>query len=88
MNNEIEVQIEKIVFGGEGMGHAGGKICFVEGVLPGEKVLARVTEEKSNFIRAKLLKVLNASAERTDPPCPHVSHCGGCQYLPVPACFL
>ena len=76
----IELQIQKIAFGGEGIGFINGKTCFVEGVLPGEKVLVKVLQDKKNFLRAKLLKVLTPSSYRLDPPCSYVKHCGGCQY--------
>ena len=39
---EIEVTIEKLAFGGDGIARVNGKVCFVNGVVPGEKVIVRV----------------------------------------------
>lgn len=76
----IELSIQKIVFGGDGMGLVNGKVFFVEGALPGEKVTAKIVSEKKNFGRARLLEILEPSPARIKPPCPYVRECGGCQY--------
>lgn len=81
---DIELKIEKLVFGGDGLGFVDGKACFVEGALPGEKVLARILTDKPNFMKAKLLRVLEASPHRIYPPCPYIERCGGCQYQHLP----
>lgn len=80
----IELEIKKLVFGGDGLGFVGGKACFVERALPGEKVLARILSDKPNFMKAKLLRVLEPSALRAVPPCPYMDRCGGCQYQHLP----
>ena len=81
---DIELRIEKLVFGGDGLGFVDGKVCFVERTLPGEKVLARILSDKPNFMKAKLLRVLEASPHRIHPPCPYIERCGGCQYQHLP----
>ena len=80
---ELELVILKTVFGGDGFARDGGKVYFIEGALPSEKVLARVIEEKKSFSRAKIVRVLEPSPHRVDPPCRYASHCGGCQYQHV-----
>ena len=77
---DVELKIEKLVFGGDGLGFVGGKACFVEGALPEEKVLARILSEKPNFTKAKLVRILEPSPHRIYPPCPYIERCGGCQY--------
>jgi 23S rRNA (uracil1939-C5)-methyltransferase len=79
----IEIRIEKAAFGGDGIATVDGKICFVEGVLPGETVIARVVQNKKNFCRAKLVKILEPSPFRVPAPCPYIDACGGCQYQHV-----
>ena len=79
----LELIIGKCAFGGDGIALHEGKVYFVEGALPGERILAGVTEEKKNFSRAVILKILEPSSHRVDPPCPYVEHCGGCQYQHV-----
>jgi len=81
---DIELKIEKLVFGGDGLGFVDGKACFVERALPGEKILARILSDKPNFMKAKLLRVLGASPHRIHPPCPYIDRCGGCQYQDLP----
>ncbi len=75
-----ELVIEKTVFGGDGLSFFNGKACFVEGALPGEKVLVQITDEKKSFFRARILQVLEPSKHRIEPLCPYTAHCGGCQY--------
>lgn len=78
MNTEL--RIEKLVFGGNGLGFVNGKACFVEGALPGEKVVARIRHDKPNYCKAVLVKILEPSPHRIAPPCPYIGACGGCQY--------
>ncbi|HNX68313.1 MAG TPA: RsmD family RNA methyltransferase [Candidatus Omnitrophota bacterium] len=80
----LEIKIEKLVFGGDGLGFVDGKACFVAGAVPGEKVLARVSNDKPNYCKASLLRVLEPAPERIIPPCPYVERCGGCQYQHLP----
>lgn len=56
-----------------------GRVVFVAGALPGERVVAEVGEEKRDFLRAAAVEVLEASPRRTVPPCLHFFEgCGGC----------
>ena len=64
-------------------------VLFVRHALPGERVLARVTEVTSRFARADAIEVREASPDRVEPPCPnaHPGGCGGCdwQHASLPA---
>jgi 23S rRNA (uracil1939-C5)-methyltransferase len=64
-----------------------GKVIFVEGALPGERVLYASFRKKAAFEQALLIKVLRESVMRTRPKCPYFSKCGGCsmQHLDVRA---
>ncbi len=75
-----EIKIEKLAYGGEGIGYLDGKVWFVENALPGETVPAQLLQDKKNFARAKMLRVDAPSPHRVSPPCPYVNKCGGCQY--------
>lgn len=79
------VQIEKLDHHGAGMAYQNKKPVFVEGALPGEQVLIQLTESKSKFSRAKLIKIQTASEQRVEPFCAHYAQCGGCnmQHLNV-----
>ena len=82
----MELQIEKLVYGGDGLARlpaderGRGKAVFLPFVLPGERVDATLTQSRSGFSRAQLNKVLEASPDRVAPDCPYFGRCGGCQY--------
>ena len=76
----VSLAIEDIAFGGEGVARADGFVIFVPFVLAGEEVEVEITEVKRKFARARLLKVLKASPDRTGPACRYFGDCGGCQY--------
>ena len=61
----IDVTIEKLIYGGEGLAHHEGSTVFVPFVLPGERAAVEPTEQKKKFIRAQLEKLLETSPERT-----------------------
>src|ERR1017187_6106365 len=66
-----------------------GPVVFVRHTLPGETVLARLTEVTSRLARADAVEILTPSPDRVDPPCPHAhpGGCGGCdrQHATLPA---
>jgi 23S rRNA (uracil1939-C5)-methyltransferase len=80
----MEVRIEKLVYGGDGLGHHDGNTVFVPLVLPGELVRIESSTRKKKFIRGRLERVVEPSAERVPAPCPHFGRCGGCQYQHIP----
>src|SRR5690606_5508598 len=73
-----ELHIEKLSHDGRGIARSEGKTLFVEGALPGERVLAVYTNQRSKFDELRTEQVLEASAERVTPPCAHAHLCGGC----------
>jgi len=85
LNAEFEVVIQSLVYGGSGMGRlADGRAVFIPFTLPGEKVKARVKEEKKGFVMAEVLEILQPSSQRIVPRCPHYEMCGGCHYQHIP----
>ena len=79
-DSQIELTVEKLIPGGEGMARHEGKVIFIADVLPGERVRARIYEAKKDFARARLLEVLSPSQQRQQPPCPVAGVCGGCDW--------
>jgi 23S rRNA (uracil1939-C5)-methyltransferase len=76
--------VEKLVYGGEGLGRLEGRAVLAPFVLPGERVRLRIVSEKPGLVRAGLLEVLAAAPERVAPPCPYFMRCGGCHYQHAP----
>ena len=82
MTNTITVTLTSIAHGGEAIGHHAGKIVFVPYAIPGETVQAEIVEEKQRWARARLVRVIKPSSDRTLPPCPYFGpdQCSGCQW--------
>lgn len=80
MADELQLSIEKLIYGGEGLAHSEGNTVFVPFVLPGEQVRASIRNRKKKLIHANLVEVQQASAARIAPACPHFRTCGGCHY--------
>jgi 23S rRNA (uracil1939-C5)-methyltransferase len=63
-----------------------GRVVFVEGALPGERVRARITDARKDFARAVAVEILEASPDRVAPPCAALAAgCGGCTWQYVSA---
>jgi tRNA/tmRNA/rRNA uracil-C5-methylase (TrmA/RlmC/RlmD family) len=90
VGQEIEVAIEDAAQGGWCIARpAGLPVLFVRHTLPGERVVARVTEVTAKFARADAVDVREASGDRVQPPCEYArpGGCGGCdwQHASLPA---
>jgi 23S rRNA (uracil1939-C5)-methyltransferase len=81
--SEVVVDIEKLAFGGAGIGRVDGKACFVPYTAPGDRVRARVVREKRSYLEAELREVLEPGPDRVPPPCPVFGTCGGCDWQHV-----
>ena len=83
----IELTIDDLAFGGEGVGRADGYVVFVRGGLPGDRLRVRLGETRARFGRGTIEAVLSPSPDRVDAPCPYFGRCGGCrlQHLAYPA---
>jgi len=80
----VQLKIEKLVYGGEGIGHADGVAVFVPFVAPGETVAVRLDAQKKKFARGRVEKFVETSPERVAAPCPYFTRCGGCHYQHLP----
>ena len=78
----MELTVTGVVAGGDGLARdEGGKIVFVEGAVPGDRVRVEITVSKRDFNRARVVDAVEPSADRVEPPCPFVAAgCGGCQW--------
>ena len=78
----IEIVIESIGGGGEGLARCGGHTVVVPFALTGEKAAAKVVHVKRDgTVFARLKNIEKPSADRVNPPCPFFGECGGCHLM-------
>ncbi|MFJ5142030.1 class I SAM-dependent RNA methyltransferase [Streptomyces sp. NPDC088707] len=85
VGEEYEVEVGPVAHGGHCIARTeAGRVLFVRHALPGERVVARVTEgeETSRFLRADAVTILDPSKDRVEAPCPFAGpgKCGGCDW--------
>ena len=78
---EVELLVERVAAGGDGVAHLDGRVVFVPRSFPGDRVRARLVGGKQSFARAAVLEVVQPAPERTTPPCKHSERCGGCAWM-------
>lgn len=81
---ELELQIESLAAGGRGVARHEGKVWFVRGGLPGDRVRARVEREQARFVEAVAVERLADGPDRRPAPCAVQQRCGGCPWMPLP----
>ncbi len=74
----FEASIEDLRHDGRGVTTHQDKKVFVHGALPGERVSVRLTDRKRNYDEGEALDIIEPSADRIEPRCPHFGQCGGC----------
>jgi 23S rRNA (uracil1939-C5)-methyltransferase len=79
-----EFEILDLAFGGKGLAKPDGFPVFIDQVLPGDKVLAKVVKKKKNFAEAKLIEFIERSPKRKQARCKYASYCGGCKWQELP----
>ncbi|MFN8489774.1 MAG: 23S rRNA (uracil(1939)-C(5))-methyltransferase RlmD [Caldilineaceae bacterium] len=85
MENGQRITLELIDMapGGEAIGRHEGLVVFVPFGLPGEQVEVEITEQKRNFMRGRIVHVLQAASARVQPLCKYFGVCGGCEWQQV-----
>jgi 23S rRNA (uracil1939-C5)-methyltransferase len=79
-DQELELTIDSLAYGGNGVARLNGFVVFVRRGLPGDTVRARVTKVKRSHAEATALEVVSAGAPRVEAPCRHYPECGGCRF--------
>src|SRR5437868_8488402 len=79
-DQELELDVESLAYGGNGVARLDGFVVFVRRGLPGDRVRARVTKVKRSHAEALATEVLRPGPERVDAPCAHFPACGGCRF--------
>ncbi len=76
----IELTIDRVAFGGQGVARLDGLVIFVKGAIPGDRVKALMFRKKKAYAEAKIHELLVPSPDRIETPCPYFGICGGCQW--------
>jgi len=79
-DQEVDLEVESLAYGGNGVARLDGFVVFVRRGLPGDTVRARVTKVKRNHAEALALEVLEPGPQRVEAPCAHYPACGGCRF--------
>ena len=79
-DEELELRIDSLAFGGNGVARLDGFVVFVRAGLPGDTVRARVTKVQRRHAEAIATEVLVAGEQRVAAPCAHYPACGGCRF--------
>jgi 23S rRNA (uracil1939-C5)-methyltransferase len=84
LNQIIELTIDSLSYnGGRGVGRYEGIVVFVPQTAPGDRIRARVRQQKPRFMEAELVEIVEASPSRRTPLCPLTDRCGGCSWQHV-----
>ncbi|TML84899.1 MAG: 23S rRNA (uracil(1939)-C(5))-methyltransferase RlmD [Actinobacteria bacterium] len=79
-DDELELTIESLAYGGNGVARLNGFVVFVRRGLPGDTVRARVTKVKRNHAEALATEIVRPGPHRVEAPCSHYPACGGCRF--------
>jgi 23S rRNA (uracil1939-C5)-methyltransferase len=80
VTEHLEVEVERILPGGMGLAHAGGKTVFVSLAAPGDRVRVAVERRQGDVLFASIKEIITPSPVRVEPPCPYFGRCGGCDF--------
>lgn len=79
VGDRIEIEIDDIAAGGEGVGRVDGFVFFVPAAAPGDRLVVELTAVKKKYGRGRISQIVEPSRRRVKPPCPVYDRCGGCQ---------
>jgi 23S rRNA (uracil1939-C5)-methyltransferase len=76
----LELAIDTLAYGGQGIGRADGFVVFVRGALPGDRARVEVTRRRPGYAEARLLELVQPSPRRVPFRCDHPADVGGCEW--------
>ena len=79
----MKIKIEKLVYGGYGIGRIDDKVIFIKGGVPGDFVNIEITEKRKNYDIGIIRNILEPSAHRQVPKCKYFGRCGGCDWQDI-----
>ena len=75
----IELMIDSLAYGGQGVARVDDFVVFVNGAIPGQRVNARIIKKKKSYAEARVLDIIEESPVAVAPRCRHFGSCGGCR---------
>jgi 23S rRNA (uracil1939-C5)-methyltransferase len=69
--DELDLRVDALAFGGNGVARLDGYVVFVAGGLPGDRVRAVITKRKRDYAEARAIEVLEPSSDRIRPRADH-----------------
>ena len=84
VSNSIAMDVLSLAHDGRAVCREGGKVVFVRGGLPGQRIQVRLTHEKKRFAEGQCVAVLRPAPDAVPAPCPHAGACGGCPLQEMP----
>jgi 23S rRNA (uracil1939-C5)-methyltransferase len=76
----VELEVASLAYEGAAVARQDGRVVFVDGGAPGDRVLAEILRQRKNLSEARVVEVLRAGPGRVQPPCPVAGRCGGCDW--------
>ena len=82
LGEKVDLEVDGIAHGGESVARLDGWVFFLRFAIPGERVIAQITELGKSFHRADAIEIINSSPDRVAPACRyfHPEGCGGCDF--------
>src|SRR5688572_1761645 len=62
--DELELTVDRLAYGGNGVARLDGYVVFVAGAIPGDRVVARVFKSKRAYAEARTIEVVEPSPDR------------------------
>ena len=78
------VRIETVAAEGKSLVRVNDMVVFVPFAIPGDVVDLQVTKKKHSYAEAEVVRLVEPSADRIAPVCPHFGVCGGCKWQMLP----
>jgi 23S rRNA (uracil1939-C5)-methyltransferase len=81
-DNTFELELDEMVHGGQALGRHAGRAIFTRYTIPGERIVARISDDRGRYAFAEGVSLIDGSEVRVAPRCPHFGpgRCGGCHF--------
>ncbi len=76
----LDLPIDTLAYGGQGIGRVEGFVVFVRGALPGDVARVEVTRRRPGYAEARLVELVEPSPRRVAFRCDHPPDAGGCEW--------